>query len=254
MPNFAANLTFLFKEYPFLERFAEAKAAGFAAVEVLFPYDEAASEIARKLDMLGLKMVLINTPPPNWAGGDRGFAAVPSGEERFRKDFKRALRFADLLGAQHMHIMAGKARGLVACETFKRNLAWACAEAPQMSLTIEPINDIDMPGYFLNDFDEAARIIAEVGAPNLGLQFDAYHAHVITGDAMAVWDAHKDIVRHIQIAGADGRHEPVKGAIDYPAFFRAVDESGYTGWVSGEYHPKGRTEEGLEWFRAAVSP
>ncbi|WP_417248424.1 hydroxypyruvate isomerase family protein [Celeribacter sp.] len=252
MPKFAANLTFTFKEFPFIERFAEAKAAGFHAVEVLFPYDEAASEIARKLKMLDLQMVLINTPPPNWAGGERGFAAVPSSEERFRKDFKRALRFADLLGAQHVHIMAGNASGAEARATFVSNLTWAAQEAPNMSLTIEPINPVDMPGYFLNDFDEAARIIAEIAAPNLGLQFDAYHAHVITGDVMATWEAHKDIVRHIQVAGAEGRHEPIKGAIDYPAFFRAVDESGYDGWISGEYHPKGRTEEGLDWMRGGA--
>ena len=120
-----------------------------------------------------------------------------------------------------------------------------------MSLTIEPINGHDMPGYFLNDFDLAAQIIAEVGAPNLGLQFDAYHAQRITGDAMRAWDTHHGLVRHIQIASAPDRHEPVKGEIDYPAFFEAVDARGYAGWISAEYHPSGRTTEGLDWLRAA---
>jgi Hydroxypyruvate isomerase len=251
MPKFAANLSFLFKEYPLLDRFAEAKMAGFKAVEVLFPYDEPASEIAKRMADLDLKMVLINVPPPNYTGGERGFAAVPGLEERFERDFKRALRYADFLRADHMHIMAGKAKGTMALETYKRNLAWAAQEAPHKSLTIEPINTGDMPGYFLDDFDLAVEVLDAVAETNLGLQFDAYHAQIITGDAMAAWERYAPYVQHIQIAGAPERHEPVKGLIDYPAFFRAVDESGYSGWVSAEYMPKKRTEEGLEWFRKA---
>lgn len=247
MPKFAANLTFLFKEFPCLERIAEARAAGFEAVEILFPYDEAASEIARRMAEAGLDMALINTPPPNWAGGDRGFAAIPNGEARFQKDFTRAMRFATLLRAQHVHIMAGKARGFVARDTFVRNLRWACDQAPEQSLTIEPINPVDMPGYFLADFEEAAAIIAEVDRPNLGLQFDAYHAQIITGDAIETYKTYADLVRHIQIASLPGRNEPDRGEIDYPAFFELLDESGYKGWVSGEYMPRGRTAEGLNW-------
>jgi hydroxypyruvate isomerase len=253
MPKFAVNLTYLFKEFPFIERFAEARVHGFDAVEVLFPYDEAASEIARKLADHGLEMIVINTPPPNWAGGERGFAAVPALEERFRKDFIRALRFAKLLRARHMHIMAGKAKGIVALETFKRNLAWAAKQAPEMSLVIEPVNEFDMPGYFLSDFDLAVQIIEAVDAPNLGLQFDAYHAQTITGDVMEAWKAHHLHVRHIQIASSPDRQEPHKGEIDYPAFFRAVDESGYAGWISAEYNPKARTAEGFEWHKKALS-
>ena len=248
MPRFAANLSFLFKEYPLLERFAEAKACGFKAVEVLFPYDEPASEVAQRMADLGLDMVLINVPPPNYTGGQRGFAAVPELEERFRRDFKRALRYAQFLGAQHMHIMAGKAKGEAAQETYTRNLAWAAKEAPEMSLTIEPINGQDMPGYFLDDFDLAVEVLDAVDAPNLGLQFDAYHAQIITGDALAAWTRYAPYVRHIQIAGAPERHEPVQGLIDYPEFFRRVDESGYTGWISAEYMPKARTKDGLDWF------
>ncbi len=253
MPKFAANLTFLFRELPFLDRFEAAAEAGFAAVEVLFPYDDAAGEITRRLRANGLEMVLINAPPPNWAGGARGFAAVPGGGERFRHDFRRAMRFAEALGAQHLHLMAGMAQGLVARRTFVENLAWAAAQAPRMSLTIEPINPTDMPGYFLDDFDMAAEILDEVGAPNLGLQFDMYHAQMITGDGIAAWEAHGHRARHIQVGGLPGRHEPLAGEVDYPAFFARLDTEGYAGWVSGEYNPAGRTGEGLGWIAAPVA-
>lgn len=248
MPKFAANLTFLFRELPFLDRFEAAAEAGFSGVEVLFPYDDAASEITRRLRAFDLRMVLINAPPPNWAGGERGFAAVPGLSERFRTDFRRALRFAGALGAEHLHLMAGRAQGLVARKTYVDNLAWAAEQAPQMSLTIEPINGHDMEGYFLNDFDQAAEILDEVGAVNLGLQFDMYHAQKITGDGMAAWEKHRARVKHVQIGGVPGRHEPVKGDIDYPAFFARLDVEGYAGWVSGEYNPAGKTEAGLGWM------
>lgn len=249
MPRFAANLTVLFRELPFLDRFEAAAEAGFTGVEVLFPYDDPAREITRRLTAFGLQMVLINAPPPNWAGGERGFAAVPGGGERFRHDFRRALRFADVLGAQHLHILAGAAQGPVARQTFVDNLKWAAEQAPKASLTIEPINGHDMPGHFLNDFELAAEILDAVNAPNLGLQFDMYHAQRITGDGMAAWEAHGHRARHIQVGGVPGRHEPTKGEIDYPAFFARLDAEGYTGWVSGEYDPRGRTEAGLGWIR-----
>jgi len=248
MPKFAANLTFLFRELPFLDRFEAAAEAGFTGVEVLFPYDDAASEITRRLTAFGLKMALINCPPPNWAGGARGFAAVPGLSDRFRHDFKRALRFATALGAQHLHLMAGRAQGVVARKTYLDNLRWAAAQAPTASLTIEPINPVDMPGYFLNDFDQAAEILDEVAAPNLGLQFDMYHAQMITGDGMAVWEAHGARAKHVQIGGVPGRKEPLKGDIDYPAFFARLDAEGYRGWVSAEYNPTAQTEAGLVWM------
>ncbi len=248
MPKFAANLTFLFKELPFLDRFQAAAEAGFSAVEVLFPYDDATSQITRRMTAYGLNMVLINTPPPNWAGGDRGFAAIPGGQARFRHDFGRAIRFAQALGARHLHVMAGMTKGLVARATFVENLKWAAAQAPRQSLTIEPINPVAMPGYFLNDFDMAAGIIAEVDAPNLGLQFDAFHAQQITGDMRAAWQKHSALVRHVQVAGFPDRNEPLLGDIDYPDFFRMLDRTGYRGWVSGEYHPTAQTEAGLIWM------
>ncbi|GGO55145.1 hydroxypyruvate isomerase [Roseovarius pacificus] len=248
MPRFAANLSMLFRELPVLERPAAARDAGFAGVEILFPYDEPGHLIRQALDRAGLPLILINTPPPNWTGGDRGFAAIPGGEERFRHDFRRALRYAQVLGARHIHVMAGVAGGLEARDTFIRNLAWAAATAPEQPLTIEPINTHDMPGYFLDDFDLAAEVLDTVGAPNLALQFDAYHAHRITGDVMGTWAAHGHRAAHVQVAGYPGRHEPAGGEIDYPAFFARLDSDGYAGFVSGEYAPEGRTGDGIGWI------
>lgn len=248
MPRFCANLTFLFTELPLLQRIRAAGAAGFSAVEILFPYDEPAAAIAEELRLNAMPLALINTPPPNWTGGDRGFAAIPGGEARFRSDFERALRFAHVLKPKHLHIMAGRAEGPEARATYLRNLAWAAGRAPGQSLTIEPINPQDMPGYFLADFPLALDILDEIGAPNLRLQFDAYHAHLIHGDVAATWEACAARVAHVQIAGAPGRHEPEGGEIDYPAFFAALDAAGYAGWVSGEYQPAARTGDGLGWI------
>jgi hydroxypyruvate isomerase len=252
MPRFAANLTFLFRELPFLDRFEAAAEAGFTGVEVLFPYDDAAKEITRRLRAHDLKMVLINAPPPNWTGGARGFAAVPGLAERFRQDFRRALRFAEALGAEHLHLMAGEAQGAAAHRTYVDNLKWAADQAPEASLTIEPLNPRDMPGYFLSSYDQAVEVLDEVAAPNLHLQFDMYHAQTITGDGMACWEAHGSRARHVQVGGVPGRHEPLKGAVDYPAFFATLDAAGYRGWVSAEYNPRGQTEAGLDWLRAAA--
>ena len=251
MPRFCANLTLLFNEVPLLDRPAAARAAGFGAVEILFPYDQNGAELKQALDTAGLPLALINAPPPNYSGGERGFAAIPGGEERFRHDFRRALRYATSLSARNIHIMAGTAEGPEAARTMARNLDWAAAEAPGQSLTIEPINPHDMPGYFLDDFSVALALLDEVGAPNLHLQFDAYHAHRITGDVPGTWDRVRAHVSHVQIAGYPGRHEPVGGDIDYPAFFALLDADGYDGWVSAEYHPEGQTTDGLGWLAAS---
>lgn len=249
MPKFCANLTWMFTEVPLLERFALAKANGFDAVEVLFPYDEAPKLICHELMRHELELVLINCPPPNYTGGRQGFAAVPELKDRFRKDFQRTIEYAKQLKPQFIHIMAGAASGAEARAVFVENLKWAAALVPDQQLTIEPINQIAQPGYFLSDFDEAAAIIVEVDAPNLSLQYDAYHAQIITGDAMAVWEKHGANCRHVQVAAVEGRHEPDRGEIDYPAFFERLDADGYTGVVSGEYKPKGRTEDGLGWIK-----
>lgn len=251
MPRFAANLTMLFSELPFLDRFEAAREAGFEGVEVLFPYDAPAQETRDRIVLNDLTFVLMNTPPPNWAGGDRGFAAVPGAADRFRHDFDRCLRYAGVLRPRHIHIMAGIAEGPEAEATYLANLAWAAARASTMSLTIEPINRVDMPGYFLSDFETAVAILDRVGAPNLALQFDAYHAQRITGDARAAWNRFGARAVHVQIAGHPGRHEPEGGDIDWPAFFARLDADGYRGWVSAEYTPKGLTRDGLGWLGRA---
>jgi hydroxypyruvate isomerase len=251
VPKFAANLTMLFTELPFMERFAAAKAAGFDAVEVLFPYDCSASDMRYQLVMNDLTLVLINTPPPNFTGGPRGFAAVPGLGERFRRDFDRVLRYAEVLKPRGVHIMAGPAEGADARTTFIENLTWAATRAPALRLTIEPINRIDMPGYFLDDFDLAAEVLDAVGAPNLHLQIDMYHAHRITGDALGVWARHGHRAAHIQIGGLPDRHEPLASPhLDYPSFFKRLDAEGYRGFVSGEYTPARTTEAGLGWMRS----
>jgi len=247
MPKFCANLTWLFTELPFLERFAAAEEAGVDAVEVLCPYDVNAQAIVAELAKHELQMVLINCPPPNYTGGDQGFAAVPGLEARFRTDFKRAARYARTLGVQHLHIMSGAASGDAAKAAFIENLRWAAQEAPKQSLTIEPINQETKPGYFLNDFDLAREVITAVDAPNLRLQFDTFHAAKITGDVTGTWARMRDITAHVQVAQIPDRSEPDQGAIDYPAFFRMLDAEGYSGWVAGEYTPRAITEEGLSW-------
>ena len=249
MPRFAANLTAMFTELPMLQRFDAAKAAGFEGVEILFPYDIPARDLSRAAIRAGVDFVMMNCPPPNWAGGPRGFAAVPGMEERFRRDFERSLRVAEALRARHIQIMAGKAQGPEAEACLTANLAWAAQRAPHASLLIEPQNAADMPDCFLCDFDTAARVIAAVGAPNLGLLFDAYHAHLITGDALAAFHATRPLIRHVQIAGVPGRAEPGPGgAVDWPAFLAAVDAAGYRGWVAAEYTPARTTEAGLGWL------
>ncbi|RJE80084.1 hydroxypyruvate isomerase family protein [Paracoccus sp. JM45] len=251
MPRFAANLTMMFTELPMFERFTAAAEAGFEGVEILFPYDLSAVELYRASVKAGMQIALINAPPPNWAGGPRGFAATPGTEDRFRRDFERSLRVGEALRARHIHIMAGKASGPEAIETYVANLAWAADRAPHTSLTIEPISQTSAPGYFLSDYDVATGILDRIGAPNLGLQLDIYHAQTITGDMMACWEKVAPYVRHIQIAGFPGRHEPDHGHLDYPAFFAALDEYGYKGWVSAEYNPIRTTFTGLDWLRAA---
>jgi len=248
MPRLAANLSLLFTELPLMERFAAAREAGFEGVEILFPYDCPAQDLRDQLVWNGLAFVLLNHPPPNFAGGPQGYAAVPGAEERFRRDFERVLRYAGVLKPAHVHIMAGVAEGEAARAAFVANLRWAAERAPRQGLTIEPLNRADFPGYFLADYELAAGIIAEVGAPNLRLQFDSYHAQAITGDAMAVWDRHRHIAGHVQIGGYPGRTEPDRGAVDHAAFLARLEAEGYGGWVAAEYRPVAGTAQGLGWL------
>ncbi|EBA17562.1 Hydroxypyruvate isomerase [Roseobacter sp. SK209-2-6] len=234
MPRFAANISMLFTELPYLERFSAAAAAGFEAVEVLFPYEVAAKETQRALLRSGMELLLINAPPPNYTGGAPGYAAVPGGQDRFQRDIRRVLRYADVLGAKMIHIMAGYAKGGEAFDAFIENLRWAADQAPKQRFTIEPLNAGDQPGYFLDDFDLAGEILDAVDRPNLGLQYDAYHAQMIHGDALRVWEKHGARAAHIQIGAAPSRCEPGTGPVDFKALFEAIDASGYKGWISAE--------------------
>ncbi len=248
MPKFAANLTHLWAELPYLDRFDAAADAGFEAVEILFPYDTPAPETQKALQRNGLEMVLLNAPGPNYAGGARGFAATPGGEARFDYDMRRAVRYAQALGARFIHVMSGVGQGDAAKETMIANLKRAAADLPEgLCLCLEPLNQIAQPGYFLSSFDLAAEIIEAVGASNVALQYDSYHAQVITGDALGTFEKLRPLIRHIQIGDAPDRTPPGTGEIDFPALFAAIDASGYEGWVSAEYTPQGRTEAGLGW-------
>lgn len=254
MPKIAASLTTLFSGLPLPARIAAAAEAGFDAVEIQYPYDIPAMEIRNALGLSGLPLVLIGAPPPNYTGGTAGYAALPGGEARFRHDFRRALRYAQALKAAHVIVMTGAGAGTEAFDTLVGNLRWAAAEAPEQSLLLEPLNDADLPGYYLNDFALAARVIEAVAAPRLGLLFDLYHAHRITGDALACWAAHGALARHVQIAALSDRAEPDDGAMDYAGFLRQLDRDGYTGWVGADYHPRGQTADGLDWLSALRSP
>nr|WP_154153270.1 TIM barrel protein [Roseovarius bejariae] len=239
-------MTLLFSERSVAERAIAAREAGFQGVEVLFPYTS--PDWPKALEGAGLPVVLINTPALDWDSGGRGVAALPGQEARFRGEFLQALEMAETINAARIHVMAGLAEGPKAHDTFLENLSWAVGQAGTRPLTIEPINPHDIPGYFLCDFDQAAGILDTLNAPTLALQFDAYHAHRITGDVMGTWARHGHRAAHVQVAGYPGRHEPMGGEIDYSGFFARLGKDGYQGWVSGEYHPRTRTEDGLGWI------
>ncbi len=255
MPRFAANLSMMFQEVPFLERFGAAAAAGFRGVEFLFPYDFAAQDIARALRDGRLENVLFNTPPGAWAAGERGLASLPGREAEFRAGVSRAMEYAQALGTPRVHVMAGllpagaeRARHR---DAYLANLRHAAAEAARhrLEVLIEPINTRDIPGYFLNTQAEAHAVREEVGAPNLKVQMDLYHAQIVEGDLAMKIRRYLPQVGHFQIAGVPERHEPDRGEVSYPYLFRLLDELGYAGWIGCEYRPAGRTEDGLGWLQ-----
>lgn len=250
MFKYAANLSLLWPELHYLDRFEAAAQAGFNAVEILFPYDLAVKETKAALDANDLELVLINAPPPNYTGGPRGFAAEPEMSARFEKDITRAFRFAEALGASFIHVMAGTAEGPAAQAMMVRNLSWAAARAPEgMTLTLEPLNPQSMPGYFLNNYDLAANILSAIDAPNVALQYDSFHAQMIHGDAVATFERHRDLVAHVQFGDAPDRSPPGSGTVDFPALLDAMKTAQYVGWVSGEYHPGAKTEKTLDWMK-----
>ena len=248
MPNFAANLSMMFTEHAFLDRFQAARSAGFIAVEYLFPYDFAASEVQSALSGAGLKQALFNAPPGDWEAGERGMASIPGRESEFREAFGKALEYAAALKPDAIHVMAGNAAGPSAQATYIDNLAWAAEQAGDQLLVIEPINSRDMPGYFLSRSDQAAAILETVGAPNLKLQFDLYHAQIMEGDLTKRMERLMPIIGHVQIAGVPDRHEPDAGELNLPHLFGTLDRLGYAGWVGCEYRPAGATVDGLGWF------
>lgn len=250
MPSFAANLGYLFAERPLLERFGAAAAAGFSAVELLFPYEVPPSALKGELRRHGLMQLGINTPLGRQ--GEAGLGAVPGREREWEAAFKLALDYAVAIGAGAIHCLAG----IVGVEqrpaaeaVFIRNLTRAAAEAGRVGITllIEPINPRDRPGYFLNRVEHAADIVDKVGARNLRIQFDFYHAQIFGGDLMRRFEAHLPLIGHVQIAAVPSRHEPDEGEVNYPEIFAMLDRLGYAGFVGCEYRPRGQTETGLVW-------
>lgn len=258
MPRFDANLSFLYTEVPFLDRFAAAAHDGFRAVEFTFGYDFAAKEIAARLSAHHLEQVLINAPLGNPAAGDRGLASLPGREHEFAASVVTALTYAKTLSCPRVHIMAGLlAKGADSRQrarhraTFVRNLRFAAREAEEqgVTLTIEPINPRDVPGYFLTTQADAHAIREEADVPNLKVQMDLYHTQIVEGDLSAKLRQWLAQIGHIQIAGVPGRHEPDIGEINYRYLFALLDELGYTGWVGCEYRPREGTSAGLGWMK-----
>jgi len=255
VPRFAANLSMLYQEHAFLDRFGAAAKDGFKGVEFLFPYAHPAADIRARLDDHGLTQALFNGPPGNWETGERGLASLPGRETEFRQSVERALAYARVLGNERVHLMAGLIRpGEERSrhrETYVGNLAYAAKEAASAGVTvvIEPINTRDIPGFFLNRQDEAHAVCAEVGAPNLKVQMDFYHCQIVEGDLAMKLRRHIAGVGHIQIAGVPDRHEPDQGEVDYPYLFGLMDGLGYAGWVGCEYRPRAGTSAGLGWLR-----
>ncbi|MGH7092591.1 MAG: 2-oxo-tetronate isomerase [Stellaceae bacterium] len=256
MPQFAANLSMMFQEIPnFLDRFDAAAKAGFKGVEFLFPYDHSPEAVAERLARNKLTLALFNTVPGDWAGGERGLAALPGREQQFRDGVDLAITYATAAGCKTVHTMAGlwpEGRGKEEGErVYIKNLRWAADRLKPLGITaiIEPINTRDIPGYFLNYTDQACRIIDAVGRDNLRLQLDLYHVQIMEGDLATRVRALAGRYPHVQIAGNPGRHEPDVGEINYPYLYDLFDEIGYGGWIGCEYRPNGETLAGLGWAR-----
>ena len=258
MPKFAANLSMMFNEVPFPERFAAAARAGFTAVEFLFPYDYSVADVTRWLKESQLKSALFNLPPGDWAAGERGIASLPGREDEFLAGVDKALEYALSLGTPTLHAMAGLLPAGADREehraTYIDNLGLAAKKlaAHGLTLVIEPINTRDMPGYFLNTQAEGHAIREEVGAPNLKVQMDFYHAQIMEGDLSMTFRKYFGQIGHIQIASVPARHEPDEGEVNYAHLFRLLDETGYAGYVGCEYRPRGKTEDGLGWLETLV--
>lgn len=256
MPKFAANLTLLYNEHAFLDRFAAAAKAGFTGVEYLFPYDFDKNQLAEQLQKHRLIQVLHNLPAGNWAGGERGIACHPSRVGEFQDGVGQAIEYAATLGCKQLNCLAGIAPAGVAPDrlraTFVSNLKFAAQKLKQseIKLLIEPINSIrDMPGFYLDHTQQALDIIAETGSDNLYLQYDIYHMQVMEGDLANTIEKNLKLIPHMQLADNPGRHEPGTGEINYPFLFEFIDRIGYTGWIGCEYKPRAATNAGLDWIK-----
>jgi hydroxypyruvate isomerase len=254
MPRFAANLSMMFNEAPFLDRFGLAAQAGFKAVEFLFPYEHPAAEIAKRLADHGLSQVLFNAPPGDWGAGERGIAALPGRQAEFREGLKKALDYCAALACPRLHLMAGLAPAGVPRDTlmavFAANLAHAAEECAKVGVkpVIEPINHRDIPGFILNTTREAVSVIEAIGPERLGLQFDLYHCQITEGDLVKRAEALLPYIAHMQVADNPGRNEPGTGEVNWPFVFRRIDAMGFRGWIGCEYRPAGETTAGLSWF------
>ncbi|MDR5901597.1 2-oxo-tetronate isomerase [Halomonas icarae] len=258
MIRLAANLSMLFTEHDFLERFAAAADAGFSGVEYLFPYAYSPDTLRSALEASGLQQVLFNLPPGDWEAGERGVASLPGREAEFRDSVTEALRYAVALDCPRVHAMAGlipegadESTRQAHHATYVANLRFAAREAAKLGreVLIEPINTRDMPRYFLSHQDQAMAVLQEVGEPNLRLQFDLYHCQIMEGDLVRHLECQFEHIGHIQIAGVPERHEPDVGEVHYPAVFERLKELGYVDWVGCEYRPAGNTRAGLAWGR-----
>ncbi|MBS9402328.1 hydroxypyruvate isomerase family protein [Halomonas sp. TRM85114] len=258
MTRLAANLSMLFPEHDFLDRFAAAAEAGFRGVEYLFPYDHAPETLRAALDEAGLEQVLFNLPPGDWEAGERGIACLPGREAEFRDSVVEALRYAKVLDCPRVHAMAGllpqgadEATHAAHQATYIANLRFAAGEAAKVGreVLIEPINTRDMPGFFLSRQAHAMAVLGEIGADNLRLQFDLYHCQIMDGDLIRHLEHQFAAIGHVQIAGVPERHEPDVGEVHYPALFERIEALGYSGWIGCEYRPAGTTRAGLGWGR-----
>ena len=253
MPRFAANLAYLFTERPPIERIGAAAAAGFGAVEFQLPYDQPPGAMKAEIDRHGVAVLGLNTALGR--PGEAGLAAVPGREQEFAALFRQALDYIVALGGRSVHCLAGTVppeQRPAADQTFAGNLARAADQAAEKGITllIEPLNARDRPGYFLSRVEHAAHAIAKIGRPNVRLQFDCYHVQITQGDLITRIEKFLPVIGHMQVAAVPTRHEPDEGEVNYPAIYATLDRVGYTGWVSCEYRPRGRTEDGLGWGRA----
>ena len=253
MPQFAANLTMLFNEVPFMERFEAAAKAGFKHVEFLFPYAFPAADIKARLDGNGLTLVLHNLPAGDWDAGERGIACHPDRVEEFRSGVAKAIEYAKVLGVKQVNCLVGKvpagADEKAVHQTMVENLRFAAGElkGAGLRLLIEPINTFDIPGFALNRTEQALALMDEVGSDNLFVQYDIYHAQRMEGELGATLEKNLARIGHIQLADNPGRNEPGTGEINYPFLFKLIDRIGYTGTIGCEYKPAGTTEAGLGW-------